>query len=252
MSEEELADMVTKINNDPPEGMREETNGGGAGKGQQSEEEEIDSKVKMMVLQMLQTDVELQTTLLRELVPNSRSDLLSHCQSSLERFVQVCSSELQLMHWRCGLSDPNSLLSSSLDIVRYSFPSARSLSLWFPKSSPSPRSPLPSPSSSSSSSSSLSVATEMTDAERDRETGFLVEIFEREEKDGEEGKGGATGIASIIHNPQRSDVLQLESLLDRYEAENGFRPPFYLLSSFVSDSVALSLDQLGFKLLLIQ
>ncbi len=250
MSEEELTEMATKLNNDPPEGMKEETSGGGGEKGHQAEEEEIDAKVKMMVLQMLQTDVELQTTLLRELVPNSRSDLLSHCQSSLERFVQVCSSELQLMHWRCGLSDPNSLLSSSLDIVRYSFPSALSLSLWFPKSS-SPPSPLPS-SSSSSSSSSLLIATEATEAERERETGFLVEIFEKEEKEGEEGKEGATRIASIVHNPQKSDILQLESLLDRYEAENGFRPPFYLLSSFVSDSVALSLDQLGFKLLLIQ
>eukprot|EP01096_Ripella_sp_DP13-Kostka_P006829 TRINITY_DN2466_c0_g1_i8.p1 TRINITY_DN2466_c0_g1~~TRINITY_DN2466_c0_g1_i8.p1 ORF type:complete len:953 (-),score=400.95 TRINITY_DN2466_c0_g1_i8:17-2875(-) len=234
LSDDELSSSLASLPNDPPEGMegQGQTGGpGGQGGGGQGEED-LEGRVKTMVLEMLQTDADLQNSLLSLLV-SSRTDLLLQAQTDLERFVLLCSSEMQLMHCRSALSSPDAL-SASLPIVRHAFPSAHHLSLW------SPRPLTPSASSSSSSSSSLSI-----EGEREGQGMALVEVYEREE-------GSAGAIAAVVHNPQRSDVVQLQSLVDRYEADTGSRPPTFLLSSFVSDSVASSLSLFGFQLLLIQ
>lgn len=227
LSDDELASCLASLPNDPPEGME----GHGQGQGASAGEEDLEGRVKTMVLELLQTDADLQNSLLSLLVSSSRSDLLLQAQTDLERFVLLCSSEMQLMHCRSALSSPDAL-SASLPIVRHAFPSSHHLSLWSPR-------PLDSSTSSSSSSSSLSVG------EREGQGMALVEVYEKE--------GGSVGaIAAVVHNPQRSDVVQLQSLVDRYEADTGSRPPTFLLSSFVSDSVASSLSLFGFQLLLIQ
>lgn len=216
LSDEDLSQGLASLVNDPPEGME---GGQGQGVGGQGEED-LEGRVKTIVLELLQTDPDLQSSLLSLLVSDSRSDLLHQAQQDLERFVLLCSSEMQLMHCRSALSSPDAL-SASLPIVRHAFPSSHRLSLW-------------SPSSSSS-----------AEGEREGQGMALVEVYE--------GEGESVGaIAAVVHNPQRSDVVQLQSLVDRYEADTGSRPPTFLLSSFVSDSVASSLSLFGFQLLLIQ